>query len=178
MAFVIKHVKGKIAALEVLAGEIRNALNQSRFTAEVRVKPNRIEIGGYDGGVRLREKKGYCGNHPNACVLQRKHKTMNYLEGADWVGFNDMLNDVLDNLKISADVASTHVIIRKGPARCIEYTSHPLGGFGHFDWDKDSGQFRDRRGRKSKPSKYPYGTPGIPEWRNDYDRAKYPDHED
>lgn len=67
--------------------------------------------------VRLKVRKPYCGNHPAHCETRgivRKPRKLNFLEGADWVAFNDLLNDVLDSLAISATVKSSACLIRKG----------------------------------------------------------------
>jgi hypothetical protein len=89
---------------------------------------------------------------------------MSCLEGADWVAFNDMLNDVLDALNVSANVASSLCIIRKGAMRRIEYDGHKLGNGIDSEWNKDSAHYADRRGQVSPRSEYPAGTPGIPEY--------------
>lgn len=58
-------------------------------------------------GVRLRDRKQYCGNHPGGCELVgRKEVSRKFLEGADWVEFNDRLNDRLDEEQVSAVIWS------------------------------------------------------------------------
>lgn len=115
--------------------------------------------------IRLKEKKRYCGNHPNACDIEGG-RMGNYLEGVDWVEFNDRLNDVCDALQVSAFIRSDRVvIIRKGRERRVNYDSHILPrAFGQqFDWDYDAPEcdFEDYCGRIAPASEYPYGTPGT-----------------
>lgn len=81
--------------------------------------------------VRLRECKFYHGNGPdNRGTMTRrgwqpgkKPIKVSFLEGADWVEFNDLLNDFLDARNISADVQSRAAVIRKGRRRRIRYTA-------------------------------------------------------
>lgn len=163
MAFRLKF-NSETPDIRVVRDAIFCAISTSRFTAKVDIRWSRSEKGRSEiviEEVRLREKKGYCGNHPGACVVPRKHKKMNYLEGVDWVEWNDMLNDIMDEHHADADAASSHVIIRKGKKRCVSYTDHFLNAATlHRDWDKDSGQFEDWCGRIAKRSLYPEGTPG------------------
>lgn len=175
MAFVIKNISTKsLNGVRNLVRAIHAAGEKSRFTFTNETTHNhtRIKI----GTVRLRDAKDYCGNHPLPCPVRpgghRPHKRLNYLEGADWVAFNDMLNDVLDKMKISADVASSLVIIRKGQERCVYYDSRPFPNGIDNEWVKDSRQFENRIGKKSKRSEYPPGTPGIPEWKKEFDNSK------
>lgn len=118
--------------------------------------------------IRLRDAKQYCGNHAKACerAFEGKHKKTRYLEGADWVEFNDRLNDVLDRLELDADVHSTVCIVRKGRRRRISYdATNFIGvpGDGEWRWDRDAddGQFEDRCGKETKEASwFPEGTPG------------------
>lgn len=58
--------------------------------------------------VRLTKAKEYCGQHAGPCqvnrFVQRKRKVMTYLEFDDWIAFHGVVNDVLDKLKVEADV--------------------------------------------------------------------------
>jgi hypothetical protein len=113
--------------------------------------------------VRLKVKKGYCGNHPGPCVLTgKKHFVTNYLEGLDWVSFNDLVNDLLDELGLEADVRS-HIWVRRGGKRRIDY-GIKYGPFGHADWERD-GDYADYRGKSATATEYPHGTPGIFGWQ-------------
>lgn len=166
MAFVIKNITG--ATPSDIHAALSAVIRNSRFTARVDYKVNKVSI--HD--VRLKESKHYCGNHPFACPVRPwgnpPHKRAKYLEGADWVGWNDLVNDVLDKLSVSADVASSVVIIRKGPKRRTVYDGHPHPmALYAYEWDKDAGaySYEDRRGKKSEPSHYPEGTPGIAEYK-------------
>lgn len=111
------------------------------------------------GLVKLAKSKLYCGNHPSACELGNKDdKKSKHLEGADWVEFDDRLNDLLDTYCISADVGAS-VIIRKGKKRCIEYRNGAKPLFGNYQWAKH-GEYDDYCGRKAPRSHFPEGTPG------------------
>ena len=118
-------------------------------------------------GVRLHAKKHYCGNHAYDCQLvnpgrdESRRKRMAYLEGRDWVAFNDMVNDVLDRLRISAYVGSSLVTVRTGDKRCVEYFADlDFGG----EW-KRLGRYESWCGRRAPRSKFPEGTPGRRGWR-------------
>jgi hypothetical protein len=165
MSFKIKNIIATPKRMMTIGNALARAINTSRFTANLSQIRNGFEI----STIRLRQSKDYCGNHPLPCPIRpgghRPHKHLPYLEGADWVAFNDMLNDVLDRLKVSANVASSHVIIRKGDKRCVEYDSQPLRNGIDNEWVRDSGCFECRIGIKSPRSDYPPGTPGIPEYK-------------
>jgi hypothetical protein len=174
------------------------ALAVSRFRAEVATpRKGTISI----RTVRLTYKKDYCGNHPLPCPVRpgphRKHPVNCLLEGADWVAFNDMVNDVLDQLGVVCNCASSHVIIRKAGARCVKYTAHRLGNGIDNEWDKDSGEFAYHvkhtpiattfnpvnvivdgidRGQvvdEAPRAEYPAGTPGF---ATPYGQPNYPEH--
>ena len=120
--------------------------------------------------IRLRHVKDYCGQHAFSCAVANpgrppgRHRHAAYLEGADWVAFNDMVNDVLDDLNVSAEVWSDArnvergVSVRHGFRRCVEYqASLAQGG----DWLRE-GVFADwRKRKKRRRAKYPAGTPGL-----------------
>ncbi len=163
MAFVIKNIIGTGVSTEKIGAELEKILTKSRFTALVEISGDKVKI----RNVRLKQNKDYCGNHPFTCPIRpwgnEKHKKLNYLEGADWVGFNDMVNDVLDKLNVSADVASSLVKIRKGEIRAVEYWGHALNPFNN-EWNKEGEEFQNLLGKKAPRSKYPEGTPGIAEY--------------
>jgi len=111
-------------------------------------------------GIRLREAKDNCGNHAGPCRLTwKKHQKRNFLEGLDWVSFDDMLNDALDSISHDGDVSSTVCIIRKGRLRRVAYYGVDGGEF-----FKDSDDFEDWCGKQAPRSKYQPGTPGIFGW--------------
>lgn len=176
--------------VEVVAKAIRDRLEESRFTARVeyyrshprcrRMDAVKIEC------VRLRRKKDYCGQHPNACpvtFVQKKHKRTSYLEGADWVGLNDMINDLCDERNWSADFWSTspefkgRLFVRSGRLRRVSYPSIEVVLFGVRAinlWDTSDAKkarhyYDDYCGRKAPKSEYAYGTPGLAEWKKDSD---------
>ena len=166
MSFKIKNIVGATAMR--ISNEILKAQLRSRFTFQMGMPNNGkvIEI----RTIRLIQSKDYCGNHPLPCPVRpfqahKPHIHSKCLEGADWVAFNDMLNDILDKLKVSANVASSHVIIRKGLLRCVNYDSRLLSNGIENEWVKDSHFFEDWTGRKAGRSVYPPGTPGIAEWK-------------
>lgn len=149
------------------------AVEASRFTAKI--------TGNYGGSleikmVRLRVRKSYCGNHPNECVInpyigEQKHKVCRFLEGADWVEFNDLLNDALDAGGISCVIFSRpleikeRLMVRKGTMRRTAYNSEPLisGGMlrGHTWIGDEPGVWADCTKREPVCADFPEGTPGI-----------------
>ena len=94
-----------------------------------------------------------------------------YLEGLDWVEFNDRINDVLDSLNVNARVYTSVCEIRRGTERRIHYGSHPIPGnyMGLTEWDKvgEDSDYEDYCGRIAPESTYPFGTPGEYEPRKD-----------
>ena len=165
MAFEIKKIKSGVSVNEI-GHALQNKISQSRFIADVSFHENKLKI----HQVRLRKSKDYCGNHPFACPVRpgghKPHVHSSCLEGADWVAWNDMLNDVLDALGVAANVASSLCIIRKGEFRRIEYTGHLLGNGIDSEWDKDSEFYLNHTLCTTPvPSKFPMGTPGIYKWR-------------
>lgn len=113
--------------------------------------------------VRLRSKKEYCGNHSGPCPVrfgpERKHRRAYFLEGADWVEFNDLVNDVLDQLQANANVYTSVCWLRKGKRRRTEYGE---GSRFNGEWAKhaDETDYIDYCGREAPPSEFPSGTPG------------------
>lgn len=153
----------------------RHIDNHSRFTAEVYIIGKTVlKI----KNIRLREARKYCGNHPNACEIgggpSRKAK---YLEGADWVDFNDMINDILDALAVNANAASSVCKIRKGLSRRSYYGSHMIGFNYQWNMDEDDGCYENWIHRAAPNSQYPFGTPGvyerINEWHGEIARLRW-----
>jgi len=166
MAFEIKKVAG--AGLPEIESALVRALGMSRFTANVERHNKKISI----HNIRLREGKDYCGNHPNACPVRpgihRDHRKSTCLEGADWVGFNDMLNDVLDTLSVSANAGSSLCVIRKGLMRRMRYAGHFLKNNIDREWDRDDTRYESYVRKGHPPTDYPKDTPGKAEWRLEY----------
>lgn len=114
--------------------------------------------------IRLQEKKDYCGNHPNGCeanVFGGRGRRAVFLEGLDWVDFNDRLNDALDVHHTEAWVESGVCVLRRGFERRINYGSHLRGNF--YQWDKIGNvdcDYENYCGDEAPESTYPYGTPG------------------
>lgn len=164
----------------VLATDLRQMANASRFSFEV-ILPRcgsynqRIEL----KSIRLKTSKEYCGSHPGACELAfREHRNRKYLEGADWVEFNDMLNIYMDTNQISCVIWSApmerqvsqrgeRMRIRIGMHRRINYDMRHLEGpfRGNATWELN-GELKDFD--VAGPDKdlirystFPEGTPGI-----------------
>jgi hypothetical protein len=159
---------------EFLMTRIESWLKNSRFDARIELHHHyRWKYVIRISNIRLRHSKPYCGQHPGPCVnlfFVRKTRNGCWLEGADWVGWNDGLNSVLDELSVDAEVWShcldsercSRFMIRKGKARRVDYESTSHGT--HEVWVAE-GTFEDWCGRKAPTSTYPQDTPGIADWR-------------
>jgi hypothetical protein len=141
----------------------------TRFTVgELRTKQTRTRSTLSFHIIRLKESKPYCGNHPAGCefTTDRTPARRNFLEGADWVAFNDLLNDCADSLSLSCNISSAFVDIRQGPCRRTYYDAdwesmNPHTGIVQL-WEKIGlpEHYVDRRGQPATRSDYPEGTPG------------------
>lgn len=149
--------------------------NTSRFTAEVSlVGKTVIKI----RNIRLRESRKYCGNHPNECEFPgaplRKAK---YLEGADWVDFNDMINDICDALAVDANIATAVCKVRKNKQRRVYYGSYMRGHFWQWNMDEPDEYYENWVHRPAPDSQYPFGTPGVYErngqWTQEITRLRW-----
>ena len=162
-----RNTKQPIAELHVA---LANRLATSRFTCKIKSTGFRfINI----SLVRLKTAKPYCGNHAKACEQEQQgdcsaHAKRKFLEGADWVEFNDMVNDVLDAVGCNALAASSLVEIRQAKKRRTVYEatfSRGIRGMANFEWVWDMrgtpAHYQDRRGMSSPASTFPEGTPGI-----------------
>lgn len=111
------------------------------------------------GKIRLKNAKEYCGQHSGACQIEKKNRKAYFLEGADWVEVDDMINDVLDALSISADIQSMICVLRTGRKRRIRYTSSHADG----EWDKVGAEedYEDWCGKIAPNSEFAMGTPGL-----------------
>jgi hypothetical protein len=148
------------------------AIQASRFTARIEIGKLRYKAGIKISVVRLRNRKDYCGAHAGPCpvVGGRKHMIARYLEGLDWVGFNHLLNDVLDAHNLSYDVFSFNreslvrqYYIRRGRQRRIAYVYDHNGRFAHWTQGTDE-CFADYCGKPSPdydPEILASGTPGL-----------------
>jgi len=139
-----------------IVDEIHCFLRQSRFVADVTQTSTSIKI----VGVKLRHKKEYCGNHGGPCVRPHTgpHRKYFYLEGADWVEFNDSLNDICDRLGVSANITSSVCVIRRGECRRVEYEIK--NGEPGQEWLRE-GHTENWIGRVAPDSTFPEGTPGV-----------------
>ena len=152
-------LKDTVNTTSFVADMIAKEFANSRFKLSVEVKGQRvIKL----RNIRLNEKKLYCGNHPNACQnpFGSPPRMGNYLEGADWVDFNDRLNDLFDHYDWSARIRSSVCEIRDGNLRRINYGSHMRGNFWQWDQSGSESDFADYVGKTAPPSTYPFGTPG------------------
>lgn len=151
-------------------------LEATRFLiTECRVWPNKPRCKAFLtlGKIRLKASKPYCGNHPGPCALSghRPEKKGKFLEGSDWVEFNDCVNLYLDQHSVEALVFSRPLelrkplIVRQGRRRRTHYGCtwpFPNGNAawepeGHLDQD-----YADYHGRMDAPrSTFPEQTPGI-----------------
>lgn len=124
-------------------------------------------------GIRLKRRKPNCGQHAGPCLLTgvRRHKVTATLEGADWVAWNDMLNDLCDAHRIEAYIytdgleQSGRLYIRRGRDRRDRYCS--WNGTQLWDASHDPNDFTDIHFGKREPdirSDFVEGTPGFPEW--------------
>ena len=115
--------------------------------------------------MRLQQRKAYCGSHPNACQLgggDRSPKSTRP-EGADWVEFNDLINNFFDKKHLTAYIASVACVIRRNALRRTHYGSYPLGGGRNYEWNHDENDwaYTDNLGGRVMVSTFPKGTPGI-----------------
>lgn len=166
----MKITKIKNISPEKLQVSLSYVINyHSRFKAEVVITGSYLSV----KQIRLKESKEYCGNHPIACEVTPGNnlRKANYLEGADWVEFNDLLNDVCDWFGVSANIRSAVCIVRKGVARRTHYGYVSTGRINTpWEWslDEEDKFYLDYCGNFSPDSSFPDGTPGI------YDRIDVP----
>lgn len=154
----IRQVQGASRA-EVLSMITERINRQSRFTCEPEIIDDRgryIKI----RMIRLKQKKAYCGNHPNECLVAGSHRKGVWLEGLDWVEFNDLINDLLDEMHVSANVKTAVCILRKGTMRRTHYGSHQQGMFWQWNMDEHESHYEDWCDLKAPCSTCPEGTPG------------------
>ncbi len=172
----MKITKIENASAYDLAWSINAAIKESRFTALVESVSCNTVVN--ISRVRLNKSKDYCGNHAKACERPgKKEKKHTFLEGADWVEFNDLINQVCDDRKVSAFVASARgagCIIRKGNKRRMQYDADTFigeKGNGEWRWNYDAPDNHFVSWINSEipvaPSRFPKGTPGI------YSRTNY-----
>jgi len=158
----IRNTKGLITVSQVyeLTDRLNFVLAKSRFTARFEILPRGFKI----INVRLNQHKAYCGNHPNACELgdNGQSRLGRYLEGADWVEFNDLLNNFFDRRSLSAYISSAVCIARKNELRRTHYGSYGLPGRNKiWNYDESDMHYTDNRRGKYMISTFPDGTPGI-----------------
>lgn len=168
MAYAIRLLEGNYLTGNELWRVIETRLGESRFTVKEAqtTGPNRWARK-YKGGyitlhnIRLRESKPYCGNHPGPCLINTPHIRRRYLEGLDWVEFNDLINNALDDLGIVADVASSECVVRKGAKRRVNYRMERLRNLNRWAKVGLTEDYQDWCEKYAPRSKYPLGTPGL-----------------
>jgi hypothetical protein len=142
--------------LSRIVGTLQSVLKRDgRFTCQLEPTRGMIQV----RTVRLTKGKPYCGNHPGPCQgAQRKLRNMKYLEGEDWIAFHNIVNDVLDEMQVSADVwakadtdtSSGRIWMRKKDLGRRWYydwragdSQPPFGGRVHYVWNHGTpDQFR------------------------------------
>ncbi len=156
--------KDSVNQREAITSRLKEWTEQSRFTADITLVDNTIEI----YRVRLREAKGYCGNHPSQCPSdlglrpERPHKHYKFLEGMDWVDFDDCVNDVLDSFEADARFTSANCLHRRGKERRIVYEDYTFNGI-EREWVRTGkpSHYQNYCGKTAPASEYPEGTPGL-----------------
>jgi hypothetical protein len=129
--------------------------------------------------IRLKKSKPYCGGHAGPCLLEepdghRDPKRV-FLEGSDWVAVNDMVNDCLDRLKMTADVTSSSatkegkLYARKGDARRLDYMKNKAT---HGDFFANGAEYGCFIGKRPPKSEIEPGTPGIATWKEPRPRVR------
>jgi hypothetical protein len=157
---------------------LRAAVEASRFTVgRIAWDGDRtVLVGGKnDLGVRLRTPRPYCGNHPAACEEQAPRvpagrRNLTFLEGADWIAFNALVNDVLDQMEVNATVRNGGgITIRKDTRRRVRYGHTTVRGWGRtfHNWEPTGSpeDYQDYCGREAPVARFDPGTPGCPCYR-------------
>lgn len=180
MAYAIKVIRGQQMTAQAIIAALNEHFADTRFrvvfNTQAKRKSNRPESVRrffYDHiiwvtTIRLKTKKDYCGSHPGACQRPHvaDHRRTTHLEGADYVEFNDRINDVLDAQGLWADVSSAACIVRMANCRRISYEMTDLVPGQNSEWtyvgDPTSDYLCcfDNVG-EAPPSRFPLYTPGI-----------------
>ena len=150
--------EGGLEEIRNLETSLASHFASSRFTFNIDSKIGRKYITITLSKIRLKTSKSYCGNHPGPCVLGGKKRKRIFLEGLDWVEFNDTLNNWADTLNLEADISSSVCVIRIGKDRRISYDGHNLNT-PQAEWNK-YGDYKNYCGKVAPISSYPHSTPG------------------
>ncbi len=156
---------------------VEEKMKLSRFHARLEVGTHGKSPGLKLTVIRLKRKKSYCGAHPGPCPNDgnRRHTNSTFLEGQDWIGFNAMLNDVLDKNGVDCTVFSYNrekmgggkYYVRRGKLRRVNYPYKwaTFWGrtFAHWIEGKVYECFADYCGKEPPPvEELDDGTPGYP----------------
>jgi hypothetical protein len=155
----------RIRVIEGSFGELRetlwSAIQQSRFSVGEIENQSNSRTGWLKlRTIRLKEAKPFCGSHPIACDIAGGRRAK-FLEGADWVEFNDLINDVCDDLGISADIKTAVCQIRDGRRRRIRYDAYWQVNQWQWVMHGDDNDYKDWCKKDAPDSWYPEGTPGL-----------------
>lgn len=171
-----KDEAGQKVDREKMAKQLKAAVEKSRFVVHDwdLMKYRDWTPGLKVMNVRLRKKKDYCGQHPGPCLAlgPQRHRKGTWLEGADWVGFNNLINDLFDRLGYSVNVFSFNreghsgkYYIRRGLLRRVRYDMQTHYNYGRqFSLWREAvdTDFRNCCGEKPPEALFPDDTPGIP----------------
>lgn len=127
MAYLIKIIESNLVDMDVydICSYLSSTIKESKFSiysidAIFNKKASKYKIGILKlKGIRLKESKLYYGQHPYRNLPNPRK--LKYLNTPDWVEFNDLINDTLDSLKVSANVTSCCCKIRQEYERSISY---------------------------------------------------------
>lgn len=184
----------------LLEDVFQRVIRASRFTADVySMDPNSVK-GSIRGGVlkilNVRVKgpsRVDCESHPGECVVipnffgfEPKRKKSRFLEGSDWVEFDDLLSSICDHMGASATIYSWNrdtdkpgrLYIRKKRERRIVYDCHEVWRNLPFlgntligrAWNNNAPaeHFMDCIGIEAPLSSFIEGTPGSYDPKNGY----------
>lgn len=129
MAYTIKMYISAKRAHKVHAKIVKAILNHKKFQVIAGIDPLRQLTKGNKNKpasfgfclhkIRLKLAKPYCGNHAGTCPVGTPKPKMIFLEGEDWIEFNNFINKQLKN--IDADVYSSELEIRRRLTPRVNY---------------------------------------------------------
>lgn len=116
-----------------LKAAIEKRLGKSRFQIPqftVRSFSSKRYRGGHISihQVRLKDKRLYRGHSVRAPkAINRCRIKSSFLHPLDWIEFMDILNDVMDDLQISANAYTSVLVFRQGKRRRMRYQKDDMG---------------------------------------------------